>query len=57
MSEHITPQRIMQLAWGYAPPLILEAALRHKLFDLLENQPKTAEQLATEAKVPHARRA
>src|SRR3954467_3220629 len=30
-----TPERIMQLAWGYAPPLIIGAALRHGLFDAL----------------------
>jgi hypothetical protein len=29
----ITPERIMQLAWGYAPPLIIEAAVRHQVFD------------------------
>jgi hypothetical protein len=32
----LTPERIMQLAWGYAPPLIIEAAVRHRVFDLLE---------------------
>ena len=26
----------MQFAWGYAPPLILEAALNYRLFDLLD---------------------
>ena len=29
-----TPERLMQIAWGYAPPLILEAALHHRVFDL-----------------------
>ena len=23
--KQLTPERIMQMAWGYAPPLILEA--------------------------------
>ncbi|HEY5298395.1 MAG TPA: class I SAM-dependent methyltransferase [Verrucomicrobiae bacterium] len=42
----LTPERIMQLAWGYAPPLILEAAVKHRVFDLLDESSKTAQQLA-----------
>ena len=41
----VTPERIMQLAWGYAPPLILEAALRHRVFDALDNGAKTVEEV------------
>ena len=37
----VTPERIMQLAWGYVPPLVLEAAIRHHVFDLLDGGPKT----------------
>lgn len=44
--EQITPERIMQLAWGYAPPLILEAALRHRVFDVLDSGAKTVEEVA-----------
>jgi 3-hydroxy-5-methyl-1-naphthoate 3-O-methyltransferase len=47
----LTPERIMQLSWGYAPPLIIEAAVKHRLFDLLDISPKTAPQLAKEAYV------
>lgn len=36
----------MQLSWGYAPPLIIEAAVKHHLFDLLGASPQTAPQLA-----------
>ncbi len=36
----------MQLTWGYAPTLILEAALQHKIFDLLDQSPKTLSELA-----------
>jgi SAM-dependent methyltransferase len=36
----------MQMAWGFAPPLILEAALNCRVFDLLAQAPKTARQLA-----------
>jgi ubiquinone/menaquinone biosynthesis C-methylase UbiE len=33
----VTPERIMQLAWGYVPPLLLEAGIRHRIFDILDN--------------------
>ncbi len=42
----LTPQRIMQFAFGYAPPLVIEAAIRHNVFDQLDAGPKTAEQIA-----------
>jgi ubiquinone/menaquinone biosynthesis C-methylase UbiE len=42
----LTPERLMQLSWGYAPPLIIEAAVKHQLFDFLDAGPCTAEQLA-----------
>ena len=29
----VTPERIMQFAWGYVPPLVLEAAVHHRIFD------------------------
>jgi hypothetical protein len=38
---HVTPERIMQMAWGYIPPLVLEAAIRHHVFDVLDGGPKT----------------
>ena len=47
-----TPERLMQLSWGYAPPLIIEAAVKHHLFDLLDTTPSTAEELAKRADVP-----
>jgi ubiquinone/menaquinone biosynthesis C-methylase UbiE len=36
-----TPEKIMRYAWGYAPPLILEAAVRIRVFDVLNESPKT----------------
>jgi 3-hydroxy-5-methyl-1-naphthoate 3-O-methyltransferase len=47
----LTPERLMQLCWGYAPPLIIEVAVKHHVFDLLDASPKTARQLATGAGV------
>jgi len=34
----VTPQRIYQFAFGYAPPLVLEAAIRHYVFDVLDSR-------------------
>jgi precorrin-6B methylase 2 len=44
----VTPERIYQMAWAYAPPLILEAAIRHRVFDVLDSGPKTARQVSQE---------
>ena len=38
------------MAWGFAPPLILEAAIRNKVFDVLDSGPKTLEDLAATTK-------
>jgi hypothetical protein len=35
----VTPERILQMAWGYVPPLVLEAAIRHRVFDVLDAGP------------------
>jgi 3-hydroxy-5-methyl-1-naphthoate 3-O-methyltransferase len=42
----VTPERIMQMAWGYVPPLVLEAAIRHKVFDVLDGRPMTVAEAA-----------
>ena len=42
----VTPERIMQFAWGYAAPLIIEAAVRNQVFDQLDAGPKTLEETA-----------
>jgi SAM-dependent methyltransferase len=36
----------MQFAWGYVPPLVLEAAIRHRVFDVLDDGPKTTDEVA-----------
>ncbi len=47
-SSNVTPNRIMQLAWGYAPPLIIESAVKHRVFDVLDKGAKSAEDVARE---------
>lgn len=42
----VTPERIMQFAWGYVPPLVLEAAIHHRVFDVLDSGPMTVKEVA-----------
>jgi hypothetical protein len=44
----VTPERILQFSWGYAPTLILEAALRHRVFDVLDGGSKTVQEVQRE---------
>jgi ubiquinone/menaquinone biosynthesis C-methylase UbiE len=44
----LTPERIMQFAWGYVPPLLLEAAVQHRVFDVLDKGPKTIQAVQKE---------
>lgn len=47
--QPLTPERIMQFAWGYAPTLVIEAAVQHGIFDLLDTQPLTPAQVAAKS--------
>ena len=49
VTSPVTPERIMQFAWGYVPPLVLEAAIRHRVFDLLDGGPKTLAEVQKES--------
>jgi ubiquinone/menaquinone biosynthesis C-methylase UbiE len=40
----VTPERIMQFTWSFVPPLVLEAAIRHRVFDVLATGPKTVKE-------------
>jgi precorrin-6B methylase 2 len=44
----VTPERIMQFAWGYVPTLVLEAAIRHRIFDVLDGGSKTISEVQKE---------
>jgi 3-hydroxy-5-methyl-1-naphthoate 3-O-methyltransferase len=41
----VTPERLMQLAFAYAPPTIIAAAVSNKVFDTLATGAKTAEEV------------
>src|SRR5688572_21915723 len=44
----VTPERLFQFAFGYAPPLMIEACVRHGVFDALDRGPKTLEEVSQE---------
>jgi len=41
----VTPERIYQFAWGFAPPLVLETAIRHRIFDVLDSGAKSFQEI------------
>jgi ubiquinone/menaquinone biosynthesis C-methylase UbiE len=49
-SKKVTPERIMGLVWDFAKPLMVEAAIRNRVFDVLSEGPQTLEELAKETK-------
>jgi len=42
----VRPDRIMEMVWGYAPPIILATAVQLRVFDELDRGPKTITELA-----------
>jgi ubiquinone/menaquinone biosynthesis C-methylase UbiE len=41
----ISPQHIMELAWGFAPTMMLHAAIKNRVFDILNAGPKSLDEL------------
>src|SRR5436190_13733248 len=46
--KQVTPERLQQLGFAYAPPLIISAAVSNKVFDTLKNSAKIVEQVSKE---------
>jgi ubiquinone/menaquinone biosynthesis C-methylase UbiE len=46
--KQVTPQRLMELSFAYAPPLIISAGVSNNVFDSLEHGAKTSGQVAEE---------
>jgi ubiquinone/menaquinone biosynthesis C-methylase UbiE len=44
--KQVTPERLMELSFAYAPPLIISAGVSNKVFDSLEGDAKTPEEVA-----------
>lgn len=43
----LSPQRLMELAWGFAPTMMLHAAIKNRVFDTLGAGPKTLDELCS----------
>jgi hypothetical protein len=43
--KQVTPERLMELSFAYAPPLIISAGVSNKVFDSLEGDAKTTEEV------------
>src|SRR5438034_2573601 len=46
--KHVTSERLQQIGFAYAPPLIISAAVSNKVFDTLTGGAKTIEQVSKE---------
>ncbi len=46
--DQVTPERLMQFGFAYAPPLIIGAAASNKVFDSLQSGAKTVEEVSQE---------
>ncbi len=44
--KSVTPERLLQMSWAFAPPLLIEAAVKNGVFDRLDAGPKTLRELA-----------
>ncbi|HEY2681452.1 MAG TPA: methyltransferase [Candidatus Udaeobacter sp.] len=44
-TKKLTPARLQQLGFAYAPPFIISAAVNNKVFDTMETGPKTVDQV------------
>ena len=44
--KQVTSERLMELSFAYAPPLIISAGVSNKVFDSLENGAKTSQEIA-----------
>ncbi|MEP6900953.1 MAG: methyltransferase [Actinomycetota bacterium] len=45
----VTPERIMQFSFAFAPPILIDTAVRHKVFDAIEAGAKTVEEVSAKA--------
>jgi hypothetical protein len=44
----ISPERLMQFTFGFAPPLIIETAIRHRVFAVLAEGAKSVAEVCAE---------
>jgi hypothetical protein len=51
--SQVTPDRILQLVFRYAPPLIIQAGLANGVFDALEPGPSSVDQVSAATGASH----
>jgi 2-polyprenyl-3-methyl-5-hydroxy-6-metoxy-1,4-benzoquinol methylase len=49
-TAELTPERILQFTFGFAPPLIIETAIRHGIFNTLDRKSQTIDELCAETR-------
>ena len=47
-TPQVSPERLMQFTFGFAPPLMIETAIRFGLFDILDKGAKSLDALCAE---------
>ncbi len=52
-TKKLTPERLQQFGFAYAPPLIITAAVNNKVFDMLQGGPKTVDEVKKETGASH----
>jgi ubiquinone/menaquinone biosynthesis C-methylase UbiE len=51
-TKKLTPERLQQFGFAYAPPLIISAAVNNKVFDSLQSGAKTVDEVKKETGAP-----
>jgi ubiquinone/menaquinone biosynthesis C-methylase UbiE len=52
-SPPVSPERLTQMIWGFGPMLIMDAAIKHRVFDILAEGPKTLVELSSATGASH----
>lgn len=52
-TKKLTPERLQQFGFAYAPPLIISAAINNKVFDALQSGAKTVNEVKKETGASH----
>jgi SAM-dependent methyltransferase len=50
--SNVKPDRVMQFAFGFGPPLLIETGVRLGIFDLLDKGPRALNEISTATKAP-----
>ena len=46
--QQVTPMRLIQMGWAFVMPIAIESAVRTRIFDVLDEHPKTIAQVCQE---------